>query len=131
MATPDEVRASLLRGESRDGTARRKVADQVRQTIEKAGFKTMAASDIGDDRRAGDTLAVTATAASAVVLASGLRAPETTQCAATLRAEVNETLINALPDVVRRLKPGESVTVKRNADGDRSPITITFKSPTD
>jgi hypothetical protein len=62
MATPDEVRASLLASgdHGRDGCARRKLADQVKAVV-------MAATD-GQGESA-------ATAASGVVLASGLRAP--------------------------------------------------------
>lgn len=33
MAQPDDVRASLLRGDSRDGCARRKVADRVHDVV--------------------------------------------------------------------------------------------------
>jgi hypothetical protein len=69
MATPDEVRASLLASgdHSRDGCARRKLADRVRETVE-TGLKSVQTSH-----------ADVATAASAVVLASGLRAPAETR----------------------------------------------------
>jgi hypothetical protein len=69
MATPDEVRASLLASgdHGRDGCARRKLADRVRETVE-TGLKSVQTSH-----------ADVATAASAVVLASGLRAPAETR----------------------------------------------------
>jgi hypothetical protein len=44
--------------------------------------------------------------------------------------EVLETLADALPDVVRRMQPGDSLTIERKADGDITPIVLTFKSPT-
>jgi hypothetical protein len=44
--------------------------------------------------------------------------------------EVLEALADALSDVVRRMQPGDSLTIERKADGDITPIVLTFKSPT-
>jgi hypothetical protein len=73
MGQRERVQASLMAGDSRDGVARRKVADQVRQASEN-GAAAVAGRPSGSGwalegiREAGK-------AASAVVLASDLRAP--------------------------------------------------------
>lgn len=77
MTDPAEVRASLLRGDSRDGCARRKVADHVREVVEHACDQVALAALAVGSPQLPHTQQAAARAASAVVLASDLRAPET------------------------------------------------------
>lgn len=78
MATPDEVRASLLAvaDHGRDGVARRRVAEQVREVVEHASEQVALAALAVGSPRLPHTKQAAATAASAVVLASDLRAPD-------------------------------------------------------
>jgi hypothetical protein len=81
MATPDEVRASLLASgdHGRDGCARRKLAERVKTAILVGSAPVVVAAH---EDRPEDAAAATiemAKAASAVVLASGLRAPAETR----------------------------------------------------
>lgn len=78
MATPDEVRASLLASgdHGRDGCARRKLADEVRRVTLLGVVNALEAAPTFEN---GPDAAEVATAASAVVLASDLRAPAETR----------------------------------------------------
>jgi hypothetical protein len=128
MATPDEVRASLLASgdHGRDGCARRKLADQVKVVVADAADRVGAVvagqcNTMIDsvrplpprDRSAIDAaLSDVALAASAVVLASDLRAP----------AETRAEFLRRLADDV---KAGKATMV--NA-GD-SPFRVPSGSP--
>jgi hypothetical protein len=76
MGQREDVAASLMRGDSRDGCARRKVADQVREAVINGSEPVALNSWQGQPQRAADAVLAQATAASAVVLASDLRAPD-------------------------------------------------------
>jgi hypothetical protein len=77
MATPDEVRASLLASgdHGRDGCARRKLAERVKTAILVGSAPVVVAAHEDRPEDAAAATVEMATAASAVVLASGLRAP--------------------------------------------------------
>jgi DNA-binding NarL/FixJ family response regulator len=81
MATPDEVRASLLASgdHGRDGCARRKVADAVKAVTRQSATDVMVFASIGDSHGASEAVTLAGLAASAVVLASDLRAPTETR----------------------------------------------------
>lgn len=86
MGQREDVQASLMRGDSRDGVARRKLATDVAWTVAQAAGQVgaatsaavgLAADGKGEEARAEvlDAIRAATTAASAVVLASDLRAP--------------------------------------------------------
>lgn len=76
MGQREDVRASLLMGDSRDGCARRKVADDVKRAVVDGSAAVAWAAYRGLPEAAATHAQEQATAASAVVLASDLRAPE-------------------------------------------------------
>jgi hypothetical protein len=75
MGQREDVAASLMRGDSRDGCARRKLADQVREVVEHGAHQVALAALAVGSPQLPHTQEAAAKAASAVVLASGLRAP--------------------------------------------------------